>query len=100
MTPVELQYIRIGLYLLGAIFSLALFAQLIRIRHSLARLLAVDMIGHLVNAGTLLVMLLFVVMLGEAPGWCVWVWTFNALIVAIVPIALFAWFMRDFDGHG
>ena len=91
--------LRIVCYVVGLIMALVLTGQLLRIRHMLARLLAVAMAAWAVNCVTLLV-LIYLLITGEPlPAWRDLLTTINALLLAAIPIALYAWFLKV-NGQG
>lgn len=91
--------LRMVCYTIGLIMAVVLTGQLLRIRHMLARLLAVAMAAWAINCITLFI-LLYLLIAGEPiPAWRDLLTTINALLLAAVPLALYAWFLKV-NGQG
>ena len=91
--------LRMICYVIGLLMSLVLAGQLFRIRHMLARLLAVAMLAWTVNCITLSI-LLYLWMTGEPfPAWRDLLTTINAFLLALVPAVLYVWFLKV-NGQG
>jgi len=86
---------RLFCYALGLMGSLVLAGQLFRIKHPLARLLAVAMIAWALNCITLLLLLYLMVSDLAIPPWRDAVTTVNALLLALIPAVLYVWFLRE-----
>ena len=86
-------------YVGAVLMAAALVGQLLRIRHQLARLLAVVMIAWAVNAAVLFALLYAHLQIEDCPAWRDWVTLINALLLLVVPMILYAWFLRV-NGHG
>lgn len=95
-----MELFRIVGYGIGALMALILAGQLLRIKHPLARLMTVAMVAWAVNCVTLLLLLYILTSSGEFPLWRDLVTTINALLLAAVPAALYAWFLKENGIHG
>ena len=94
-----MQLARMAVYIWSVLMAAALVGQLLRIRHQLARLLAVVMIAWAVNAAVLFALLYAHLQIGDFPPWRDMVTLINALLLAIVPTMLYVWFLRV-NGQG
>ena len=88
---------RLIFYGVGFTFSLALVAQFARQRHPLARMLAALLAVWAVNCVVLFVLLLMMEV-GSSPPWASWAFTVNSFLLALGPVALYAWFLVQ-DGE-
>ena len=86
--------LRLACYVVGLLMSLILSGQLLRIRHSLARLLAVAMGAWTVNCISLFLLLFFAVSGEPSPSWRDMLMTVNALLLAAIPVLLYGWFLK------
>ena len=90
-----METLRLICYAAGIVGSLVLAGQLFRIRHSLARLMAMVMVAWALNSATLLALLYIIVVHAEFGLWREILTTANALLLAGAPAALYAWFLRE-----
>ena len=89
-----MEALRMTCYLVGLLMSVVLAGQLLRVRHTLARLLSVAMLAWAVNCITLAI-LLYLLMAGQPiPEWRDSLTTLNAILLASMPAVLYLWFLR------
>ena len=91
-----MEQLRFVCYLIGLLMAFVMASQLLRIRHDLAKLLAGMMFAWVLNCLTLAVMLYL--KLGGIDWSAVAsepVWTVNAVILALTPLVLYVWFLRQ-----
>jgi len=86
--------IRLIAYATGLLMAIVLAGQLLRIKHTLARLLAVAMVAWALNCITLLILLSLMLAGGDVPVWRDLLTTTNALLLAVMPAMLYAWFLK------
>lgn len=94
-----MELLRMICYVGAVLMCVALVGQLLRIRHPLARLLAVAMIAWVVNAAMLLSFLGHEVATGTRAPWRSIATTINAILIVAIPSILYAWFLRV-NGQG
>lgn len=85
---------RFLLYASGFVLSVMVVAQLLRLRHALARMLAAMMGVWALNCLVLLVNLAVLLDRGALPRWGSWAFTANAALLALGPLGLLLWFAR------
>ena len=94
-----MELFRVVCYVGAMLMSVALVGQLLRIRHPLARLLAVAMAAWVVNATMLLSFLAYELANGTYAPWRTVATTINAALLLAVPSILYGWFLRV-NGQG
>lgn len=95
-----METLRLGLYITGIILSAVVAGQFVRLRRNpLARLLTAVMLAWSVNAVMLFLLLFFSTILGSSLPWRDAILTVNAVLIPVVPGALYLWFLRDRNGN-
>ena len=89
-----METLRLVCYVVGILMAFVMAGQLVRIQHSLARLLAAAMLAWAVNSVTLFLLLFFVQFTGAVPVWRDIITTINAILLATVPVVLYIFFLR------
>ena len=83
------------LYCIGLAFSLLLSGRLLSGRHTLSRLLGGVMVAWAFNCASSGALLLFHVVMGCAPEWEPGAWLTNSFLLALAPITVCGWFVRE-----
>ena len=91
--------LRIVGYIFGIVWALALFGKNLRIKLPLARCFVAAMAGWAINAAMLLT-LLVATELGLDTSWRSLALSFDALIIGIVPLAMFWYWGKNGNSHG
>ena len=81
---------RLACYLFGMLSGVGVSAVFLRLRSTLARLLGVTMAAWAFNCFAFGIMLAFKMFLGPTPTWAQQLWTVNALLLAVMPFALYS----------